>query len=181
MLVIIWKKQTPAWRPCWKIKYQFQPFVLFQFLIQPLWTQRYLPVSQEWWTLTPNDEFYPPFYQTRYWKKPTGFKDCSIHLRNPREAPPTSDCCFKASLFSKLTEVIRKHLNQSVVSVLEVFEMQLTALFLCSFHSAFFISFIRVCERVKRVPAVYSSHTFAAFKKLEQQEMTSSSRLTSPF
>lgn len=35
-------------------------------------------------------------------KKLRGFKDCLIHLANPREAPPTSNCCFKASLFSQL-------------------------------------------------------------------------------
>lgn len=76
------------------IKYQYQTFILCQFLIQPLWTKRYLPVSQEAWTLTPDDEFYfhlsRLFYRTDAGKTHKGLRGCLMHLVNLREARPTS-------------------------------------------------------------------------------------------
>lgn len=75
--------------------------------------------------------FFRRFYLTCCWKKPRGFRDLLIHLVNPWEPPPTSHCCFKASCFSKLSEIIHKYLNQSIAK-------QLIILFTCSFTRKLF-------------------------------------------
>lgn len=107
------------------IKYQYQTFILCRFLIQPLWTKRYLPGSQEAWTLTPDDEFYfhlfRLFYRTDVGKKNThtGLGGCLMHLVNLREARPT--LLTAPWRHRSVFEVIHKHLNQSLVGVLEGF------------------------------------------------------------
>lgn len=85
------------------IKYQYQTFILCRFLIQPLWTKRYLPGSQEAWTLTPDDEFYfhlfRLFYRTDVGKKnthrPRRLFDASREPQGGSSDPP--DCPLKAS------------------------------------------------------------------------------------
>lgn len=119
----------------------------------------------KWWVL------FPPLQTVlsntvRYWKKLRGFKADLIHLINPWEAPTTSNCCFKASLRSMVSEVIHEHLNQSLASVPEVFQIVNIHLLLQLSVSISFISLSEKVICVSRVSSDKSASIIAlAFRK----------------
>lgn len=134
------------WEYSYRFKCHFQAFaackfwIIFHNRVIPSWMPNF---DTKWWVL------FPPLQTVlsntvRYWKKLRGFKADLIHLINPWEAPPTSNCCFKASLRSTVSEVIHEHLNQSLASVPEVFQIANIHLLL---QLSVSISFISLSEK----------------------------------